>query len=222
VSDRGQSNRRFPRLRARCRVELRDRFGTWSAETEDLGPRGCRVVTPRPQTVGALVRLSVRSDLVAAPLEVTGQVVWATSDRPARAGISFAGGAPAPGAFAPGAWFEELSAAERGEGSAAGRPRPPPPGTIVPPPPAGALVPPPPDLAGPAPGLALEVATATLPPRPRPRAKERDPLVARLCDRALELVGVGRGEQAEVLLRRALSLAPGDVEIEAALARLAR
>jgi hypothetical protein len=28
-------------------VEIRDRFAAWKAETEDLGPRGCQLVTPR-------------------------------------------------------------------------------------------------------------------------------------------------------------------------------
>lgn len=107
------SRRRFPRLPSRCRVRLRDRFGVWDGETEDIGPRGCRMVTARPLTVGALVSLSLESPLVAEPLEVTGQVVWGRMDRAAVSGISFAGGASLPGAVAPSAWFDAVVSAER-------------------------------------------------------------------------------------------------------------
>jgi len=110
VSDGGEESRRYPRLLARCRVHLRDRFGMWEAETEDVGPRGCRIVTLRPQTVGTLVRLTVESDWITSPLDVAGQVVWTRADRPSRAGIRFAGGASAPGALAPAAWFDALAA----------------------------------------------------------------------------------------------------------------
>ncbi|HEY6101190.1 MAG TPA: PilZ domain-containing protein [Anaeromyxobacter sp.] len=113
MSNGGDEYRRFPRVLTRCRVRIRDRFGVWDAETEDVGPRGCRIVTLRPQTVGALVSLTLESERVPEPLEVTGQIVWARADRPARAGISFAGGTSSPGAIAPGPWFETILAAER-------------------------------------------------------------------------------------------------------------
>jgi hypothetical protein len=108
----GERSRRFPRLLARCRVRLRDRFGVWDAETEDLGPRGCRIIGSRAQTLGALVSLTLESERVAGALEVAGQVVWARTEKPARAGISFAGGGSAPGAPTPAAWFETMLAAE--------------------------------------------------------------------------------------------------------------
>jgi PilZ domain len=115
------SRRRFPRLPSRCRAWLRDRFGTWDGETEDIGPRGCRMVTSRPLAVGTLVSLTLRSPLLDEPLEVTGQVVWARIDRAAVAGISFAGGASLPGAVAPSAWFDAVVAAEgRARSEAAG------------------------------------------------------------------------------------------------------
>jgi hypothetical protein len=107
-------SRRFPRLQARCRVRIRDRFGVWDAETEDVGPRGCRIVTSRPQTVGALVSLTLESGRVPEALEVAGQVAWARADRPCRAGISFAGSATAPAAVGPSAWFDRIAAAEPG------------------------------------------------------------------------------------------------------------
>jgi hypothetical protein len=109
----GEEARRYPRVLTRCRVRVRDRYGVWDAETEDLGPRGCRIVLSRPQRVGALVSLTLESAGAPEPLEVTGQIVWARPERPARAGVSFAGGTSAPGAVAPGTWFEIVAAAER-------------------------------------------------------------------------------------------------------------
>ncbi len=109
---RDEELRRFPRIVSRCHVEIRDRYGVWTAETEDVGPRGCRIVTPRAQTVGTLLRLTISSELVAAVLEVAGQVVWARRDRTPRAGISFTGTNGSPRATGPSAWFDSLLAAE--------------------------------------------------------------------------------------------------------------
>ena len=184
MSNGGEESRRFPRLVTRCRVRLRDRFGVWDAETEDLGPRGCRIVTSRRQTVGALVSLTLESERVAEALEVTGQIVWARAERPTRAGISFAGGGTAPGAAAPGPWFEAVRAAE-GEAHPGGAPRP---EIVI-------------EIEGP--------------------AEEPEALVERLSQRAVELLGGGERAAAEVIIRRALALAPGDVELEAALRKLA-
>jgi hypothetical protein len=189
VAERGGENtRRYPRLRSRCRVLVRDRYGVWEAETEDLGPRGCRIVTPRPQTVGTLVGLTVESDMLPEKLEVTGQVVWAARGRPARAGISFAGSASRPGAPGPAAWFAALAIGEgSGAPSATG-------GAIVPPPPEG-----------------FEVVIEDEPPG------EPEELARRLVDRARELLGSGDAARAAMLLRRALALAPGDAAVEVLL-----
>jgi hypothetical protein len=111
VLHRGRELRRFPRLRSRCRVLVHDRFGASSAETEDVGPRGCRIVTARPQRVGAVVRLTIESDTLDEPLEIAGQVVWVRDGVPAQAGIAYAGTGTRPGAVASGAWFGSLAAA---------------------------------------------------------------------------------------------------------------
>ncbi len=178
----GDESRRSPRLLTRCRVRIRDRSGVWDGETEDLGPRGCRIVTPRPQTVGALVGLTLASERVAEVLEVTGQIVWTRLERPPRAGVSFAGGTSTPGAVAPAAWFEALAAAEREARSEA--------------------------LFGKAPEIVVEIEEpAAAPPS----------LVERLSRRAKELFVAGERAAAEVILRRALALAPGDAVLEAAL-----
>ncbi len=174
MASRGEESRRFPRVVTRCRVRLRDRFGVWDAETEDVGPRGCRIVTRRPQTVGALVSLTLESDRVAEVLDVAGQIVWSRTERSARAGVSFAGGA-APGALAPGAWFESLTAALNG------------------------------------PDIVIEIDAPT---------PDGDPLPVRLLQRGQELLVHGEAAAAEIILRRALSLAPGDEALEAALRAL--
>ncbi len=184
-------NRRFPRLRARCRVRIHDRHGgAWDAETEDVGPRGCRIVTERPQTVGALVELTVESDSVREKLEVTGQVVWATRDGPSLAGIRFAGSASRPGAPGPGAWFAALAAAA-GAVEAVGGP--------------DALVPSP---------DGFDVPSDEEPPTGPPAE-----LARRLADRAGELLDAGAGGPAAVILRRAAALAPDDAAVAAMLER---
>jgi hypothetical protein len=40
--------RRSPRVPARLRVQVQHASEEWQAETEDLGPRGCLLVSPRP------------------------------------------------------------------------------------------------------------------------------------------------------------------------------
>lgn len=186
VSNGSDESRRFPRLMTRCRVRLRDRFGVWDAETEDLGPRGCRIVSGRPQTVGALVGLTVASERLPAVLEVTGQIVWTRLERPARAGISFAGGASSPGAPAPSAWFEALAAAERVARSEL--------------------------IAGKPPEIDIEIE--------EPVAASPE-LADRLAQRARELLLGGERAAAEVIVRRALALSPGDVTLQAVLQELA-
>jgi PilZ domain len=109
--------RRQPRLPSTCRVEIRDRFATWSCETVDIGPRGCLVISPRSLTVGALLKLSVASGRLETRLEVAGQVVWTEKRLPFRAGISFTG---ATSATNPTKWFDALVAAEIDEALRAG------------------------------------------------------------------------------------------------------
>jgi hypothetical protein len=112
VTPTSKEHRRFARLPSRCRVFVRDRYGVWDAFTEDVSPRGCRIVAPRRQTIGTLVRLTVTTDELVEPLLVSGQIVWVEEGPPARAGISFTGSpSDAPGA---GAWVRSLEAAATG------------------------------------------------------------------------------------------------------------
>ena len=39
--------RRIPRVAVCCRVVVRDRYGVWTAVTEDFCVRGCQLLTAR-------------------------------------------------------------------------------------------------------------------------------------------------------------------------------
>jgi hypothetical protein len=93
--------RRAPRVAFRCDVEIRHRLAVWSGETDDIGPGGCRVVTPRVLDPGRAVKLAIRSDALPRTLLASGRVVWMRSNAPARLGIAFDGSAAAE-------WFEAL------------------------------------------------------------------------------------------------------------------
>lgn len=81
--------RRSPRIPHRCAVEVRDRFSTWLAETEDLGPRGCRLVTPRLAAPGRELALTIRCDAIDRAITAIGRVVWARVEAPSRLGVEF-------------------------------------------------------------------------------------------------------------------------------------
>jgi hypothetical protein len=81
--------RRAPRLAHRCRVDVRDRFSSWTASTEDLGPLGCQLITPRLASPGRELKLSIYCDLIGRTIKVSGQVVWSRSETPSRLGVRF-------------------------------------------------------------------------------------------------------------------------------------
>jgi PilZ domain-containing protein len=93
--------RRGPRVPLRCDVEIRHRLSVWNGETDDIGPGGCRVVTPRVLDPGRNVKLAIRSDALPRTLLASGRVVWMRAKAPARLGIAFEGSAAAE-------WFEAL------------------------------------------------------------------------------------------------------------------
>ncbi len=97
--------RRAPRVPLRCTVDIRHRFSTWSGQTEDLGPGGCQIVSPRAVDPGRELKLVIRCDALGQPLEEAGKVVWARAEAPARLGIAFKAKASA-------AWFETLLASD--------------------------------------------------------------------------------------------------------------
>jgi hypothetical protein len=97
--------RRAPRVPVRCAVVIRHRFSSWSGETEDLGPGGCQIVSPRPVEPGRELKLVIRCDALERPLDASGKVVWARSEAPARIGVAFRPDLEA-------AWFDALLAAD--------------------------------------------------------------------------------------------------------------
>ena len=81
--------RRSPRVTHRCRVEVRDRFSAWTASTEDLGPLGCQLVTPRLASPGRQLKLKIHCDAIGQTIETSGTVVWSRSESPSRLGVEF-------------------------------------------------------------------------------------------------------------------------------------
>ena len=94
--------RRAPRVPHRCSVEVRDRFTSWVAVTEDLGPRGCQLVTPRLAAPGRELSLTIRCDAIGRAVRAAGRVAWARTLEPARIGVEFQPGRTEAG------WFEAL------------------------------------------------------------------------------------------------------------------
>lgn len=82
--------RRAPRVPIRLRVEVLHRGVDFLAETEDIGPKGCLVASPRPLDPGAWVRLLLESNRLPQKLRVTGRVAWASQPERQRAGVAFA------------------------------------------------------------------------------------------------------------------------------------
>src|SRR5512138_1886627 len=106
--------RRAPRVPLRCAVDIRHRFTSWTGETEDLGPGGCQIVSPRAVDLGRELKLVIRCDALGRPIGATGKVVWARADAPARLGVAF----KADDAQAA-SWVDALLAADPAAGRAA-------------------------------------------------------------------------------------------------------
>jgi hypothetical protein len=98
--------RRAPRVAHRCRVEVRDRFSTWTASTEDLGPLGCQLVTPRLASPGRELKLRIHCEAIGQTIEASGKVVWSRAETPSRLGVQFQPDRANP------AWFEVLLRAD--------------------------------------------------------------------------------------------------------------
>lgn len=102
--------RRAPRAPVRCGVTVVCAAGTFEAATEDIGPRGCQLVTPSRLSKGAALELTIASEAVPAPLRMPGVVAWASPQPPWRAGVAFD---EALGAVSS-RWFERLVDASPG------------------------------------------------------------------------------------------------------------
>src|SRR5512133_2140445 len=97
--------RRVPRVPLRCTVDIRHRFSSWSGQTEDLGPGGCQIVSPRAVDPGRELKLVIRCDALGQPIEESGKVVWSRAEAPVRLGVAFKADADA-------GWFEALLASD--------------------------------------------------------------------------------------------------------------
>ena len=73
--------RRIARVSVCCRVAVRDRYGLWTAVTDDLCDRGCQIVTQRLLRPGTTLHLTISSDLFPEELDVVGRTVWSGADR---------------------------------------------------------------------------------------------------------------------------------------------
>jgi hypothetical protein len=80
--------RRIPRISVCCHVVVRDRYGIWTAVTDDLCARGCQIVTQRQLRPGSTLHLTIASDLFVEELDVLAQAAWTT---PHRLGVLFVG-----------------------------------------------------------------------------------------------------------------------------------
>lgn len=106
--------RRAPRVPTRCTVDVRMRFAAWSAETDDLGPGGCQLVTPRPIAPGTALRLTLHLGRLGREVVTAGTAVWSRPELPSRAGVAF-------DAATDRAWFDALVAADPAAAGAAKR-----------------------------------------------------------------------------------------------------
>lgn len=97
--------RRIPRISVCCRVVVRDRYGVWTAVTDDLCVRGCQIVTPRLLRCGTLLHLTLSSDLFPEELEAPARTVWSAPDR---LGVLFVESSERPGALSPEGWLEKV------------------------------------------------------------------------------------------------------------------
>jgi hypothetical protein len=105
--------RRAPRAPVRCRATVVCAAGTFEADTEDIGPSGCQLVSPVQVRKGDVLELVVESEQVPAPLRIRGAVAWSSSQAPWRAGVAFEESLAAVS----GRWFERLVAASPGLGT---------------------------------------------------------------------------------------------------------
>jgi hypothetical protein len=80
--------RRIARVSVCCRVVVRDRYGLWTAITDDLCERGCQLVTQRLLRPGTTLQVTLSSDLFPEELDVVGRTVWSAADR---LGVAFEG-----------------------------------------------------------------------------------------------------------------------------------
>jgi hypothetical protein len=113
VSEYIVNPRRAPRAPARCAAQVTAADGTWSAQTEDIGPTGCQLIAPGPVARGQRLSITFTNPKVAGTLQVEGKAAWCSPRSPWRVGVAFAD-ATRPAAER---WFALLVAAHPGVGA---------------------------------------------------------------------------------------------------------
>jgi len=102
-----QNPRQSPRIQAKYRVVVSHAGAGWAAETFDLSPTGCQLVSPRPMQKGEVAKLVIEAPPLSQPLSVFGSVAWITDRGRIRVGVAFAERQPDGD---PAAWFKRLVA----------------------------------------------------------------------------------------------------------------
>jgi hypothetical protein len=97
--------RRISRVGVCCRAVVRDQYGIWTGVTEDVSAHGCQIVTSRLLRPGALVTITLSSDLFPEELEMTGETAWATPDR---LGVRFLYRVPRRGGLSAEVWLSKV------------------------------------------------------------------------------------------------------------------
>jgi hypothetical protein len=87
--------------------------GAFDAQTEDVGSRGCQVVSPKLVRKGESLGLTLSCEKLPDALRVTGKVAWVSPQPPWRVGVAFDERHAAESAR----WFERLVAACPGVGA---------------------------------------------------------------------------------------------------------
>lgn len=106
------NKRRSSRIPLRCTAVVCEKIATWTTETHDVSPRGCRIALKRPLTPGAVVRLRIARSAGEPPFEFVGQVAWAGKTAPLMAGITFVSAPRDVAGAANGGWIDTLVLAE--------------------------------------------------------------------------------------------------------------
>lgn len=84
-----RNQRRVPRVPVRLRAVVNGVGGEFTAQTDDVGPGGCRLLCPCLVAAGDLLRLSIESDVFSDALRVSGKVVWCSARTRLRAGVQY-------------------------------------------------------------------------------------------------------------------------------------
>jgi tetratricopeptide (TPR) repeat protein len=84
-----RNQRRVPRVPVRLRVTVSSVGGEFTAQTEDVGPGGCRLLCPCLVAAGDLLRLAIHIDSFSDVLKVSGKVMWRSARSRLRAGVQY-------------------------------------------------------------------------------------------------------------------------------------